>query len=133
MVKYASRSHFDGSCSAYFSSREVYDCYCDSVSEQNVLAAPAPAPVLAKTSDTGGSCFISDRGCRSTPLIQTDVFVIGWESWPTLSNVGGSVGNMTLVNREKAHLTFAITNDGYKVVQIFFFQLCPSRIESSTQ
>ena len=50
-------NHFDGPCSDYFSSREVYDCYCDSGSEQNVLAAPAPAPVLAKMSDTGGSCF----------------------------------------------------------------------------
>ena len=36
---------------------EKYDCYCDSGSEQNVLAPPAPALVLAKKSDTGGSCF----------------------------------------------------------------------------
>ena len=47
----------DGSCSDYSSSREVYDCYCDSGSEQNVLVAPAPAPVLAKMSDNGGSYF----------------------------------------------------------------------------
>ena len=154
---------------------EKYDCYCDSGSEQNVLAPPAPALVLAKKSDTGGSCFccmghgpyfnyhlltlankfsgaggssfiprtdtggssfISDPGCWSTSLIQTDVFVIGWESWPTLSNVGVSFGNMTLVNRvwsgrdrstalrggtKKAHLTFAISNSGYKVVQITLF------------
>ena len=49
-------NHFYGSCSDYSSSREVYDC-CDSGSEINALAALAPAPVLAKMSDTGGSCF----------------------------------------------------------------------------